>query len=375
MRRVEFGVGCFHFGYHPPIGSKFTGSDYLSQVKGALAGIPNIEKIDVVAEDEFLSHEFEADHLIDELCDGFNFFPFPQSEVHIHLSLYLPERVQQELNSDSYSRRARCERFIVDIIYPYYFPITFVRAVNPPTDYGPSDGVFGCRRFFERCFDNREDTDICFEFLGPSPFHAEFFLEEKENEAVQLFECVREPSRGYDSYYFRYDGDYFEDAEDAYDSLIDHLDGQLGLFFLINHSRIQRDRDWADCYTLVQKIIEAQKKRGFKAYWRNTLRSEQALHDAMIQLAQIEASDLDTRYNVNRNLKELYTGDKSPELLPFLESAIDDLSAIPFEQMREILNLLESRRTKRLHLIMAALSAVMGGATGAWLTLLLKGGG
>jgi len=198
-------------------------------------------------------------------------------------------------------------------------------------------------------------------------------LEPHVGEPHQLFESVRTPSRGYDTFLFLYDTDYFDNIEDAYDSLTQHLDGQLGLFYRIVHSGIQRDREWAHFYHVLQNIIENQKATGLRVFWRNTLRSEQPLQDAMIRLAQIEASDLDTRYRIGKELQDLHIGDKPPELLVFLKKEVAEASSIPFQQMKEILNLLDSRRTKRLEFIMRVLSAILGGATGAWLTLILKG--
>jgi hypothetical protein len=369
--QIPFGIGCFHFGYHPQLGSKFIGEHYIAQLDQILATIPNIEKIQIDAEDDFKSYEFEIENQVDLLSDGPNYFPFPQSNISIRLLLFIPERLQKEIKG-KYLSLPTCERFAVEINYPYHFPITTVRPVNPPSDFQPSDGVFMCRKFLEQSFERAVNTSISFESLGPSPFHADIFLEPNESEAVREFEFERKPSRGYDSCYFRYDQDYFDDIEEAYEWLIHHLDDQIGLFYLITHSRIRRDQDWSSLYNSIQQIIDNQKKKGFWAYWKNTLAADHRLHDAMLSLAQIDAEDLDTRYNLHKELKELFLGDKPPELLPFLERAISEFSSLPFQQMRDILNLLESRRAKRMRLIMMALSAILGGVTGTLLTLLLK---
>jgi hypothetical protein len=369
--RTSFGIGCFHFGYRPHVGTKFTGEDYISQLDKVLTTIPNIEKIVIDADDDFKLHEFEIEQRVGMFLDGPNYFPFPASDIYIRLSLFIPERVQKELGGRLFIQPT-CERFVVDINYPYHFPITTVRSVSAPSDFRPSDGVFFCRKFLQQRLERPADTGIFFDSLGPSPFHADIFLEPNESGTGQKFSFERKPSRGYDDCYFRYDPDYFDDIEEVYESLIYDLNDQIGLFYLITHSWVLRERDWSNLYDSILQIIASQKRKGFWVYWKNTLTSEHPLHDAMLSLAQTEVEDLDTRHNLHRKLKELYLGNKPPELLPFLDGAIAEFSSIPFQQMRDILNVLESRRAKRMRLIMMALSAVLGGATGALVALLLK---
>jgi hypothetical protein len=373
QNQIAFGVGCFHFGYHPQVGSKFTGEEYISQLDQALATIPNIEKIEIDIKEDSKSLAFEIQEQPNELCNGINDFPFTQPNIdfNVQLLLFIPERVQNEFKGRSFFGPI-CERFIVDITCSYYFPITIVRSLNPPPGSEPSDGVYMCREFLKKSFKNSVDKGICFESLGPSPFHAEFFLEPNKGDTLQTFEFERIPVRGYDDCYFRYNPDYFDNIEEAYQSLIDYLDDQIGLFYLMHHLRYCRDAHWMKVYNSIQQIIKSQRQKGILAYWRNTLTADHRLHDAMLSMAEVESSDIETKYNLNREMKELYLGDNPPELIFFLKESMREFSLLPFRQMRDVLNLLESRRAKRMRLLMMPLSAVLGGAVGALLTLLLK---
>ena len=336
MDRISFGIGCFHFGFQPQAGKTFKGEDYIIALEKTLSTISNIETIEIEAEEDFRSREFELDP--DE-----PHFQFQQSDLLIRLSIFIPERVQSDIDP-KFSIIQTCERFIVDVNPSYFFQITTVRPVNPPSDFMPSDGVFLCRKFLEKFLGHPRDAGVCFQSLGPSPFHADFFLEQGESGTGRKLVFERVPSRGYDYCYFRYDGDCFADIEEVYQAVIDELGDQIGLFFLITHTRVLRDRDWSNLYNLIQKIISNQKRKGFWAYWKNTLTSDHPLHDAMLSLAQIEIMDLDNHYNLQQDLREFYVGDRPPELLSFLEGAIAEFSSIPFRQMRDILSLLESKK-------------------------------
>jgi hypothetical protein len=372
MERIKFGIGCFHFGYHPAVGTKFKGKDYVTHLQKILSKSSNIEKIQILAPSDFLSEEFNVEEPMADIDKGTSFFPFPSSDISINLRIYIPKRVQEEL----YKFPPKCERFSLNIVYPYYFPFTAVRAIDAPSGYEPSYGVVICRKFLAKSFEGSSEGDIRFEFLGPSPFHAEFSLEQKRNgeDKVQgLFECSSSGSRAYGSYSFYYDADHFNDIDDAYNYLIhDHLDAQFGLFYQITNARSRRIHNWSELNNSLQTILNDHKETGLRAYWRNTLRAEQRLYSEMVELAQIEIADSSERYDLNRDLQSLYSAEKPPELISFLDSHMSDIE-IPFKQIKEIFKLLESRRTKRLRLISTLLAAILGGATGAWITLLWKG--
>ncbi len=373
--QINFGVGCFHFGFNPKEAVDFTGNDYISELKKVLGSISNIEDIQIDAFDEFKSRTFGAESAKDELNKGFNFFPFPGSSIEITFTLFIPRRIQDEMTRHHQFLDTSCERFTIITRYTYFFPITILKAITYDSDFDASDAVIICREFLEQCLSNDKSSEVNFEFLGPSPFHANFLLTPSERDDIKKFEYRRVPSHGYDRFIFYYDKDYFEDIEEAFEHLIDDLDLQLGLFYNIIHNRINRDNDWIAFYDELQHTIEKQSEKGIGAYCANTFRSESILNSLMLELAQLETYDLDLRYRLEREIQDLYLGDKPPELLPYLEKELLNLIKLPFQQVKESLNLLETRRSKRINVTMMLLSAILGGAVGALLTMALKNGG
>ena len=200
-------------------------------------------------------------------------------------------------------------------------------------------------------------------------------LKASRKEGIKDFEYQRVALYGYDRLIFYYDQNSFEDIDEAFECLIENLDSQIGLFYKIIHNRLNRDDDWLSFYGELQISIEEHRQKGIVAYWNNTFRSESTINELMLDLAQLEVYDLDLRYRLEREIQDIYLGDKPPELLAYLEKELLNLTKLPFQQVKDSLNLIENRRSKRINSIMMILSAIFGGAVGAFLTMALNNGG
>ena len=368
----NFGVGCFHFGYEPKE-AIFTGKDYLSDLNKALSNISNIEDIQIDVFDDFNSRSFNSAETVGELENNFNFFPFPGSGIEITFTLFIPSRIQNDLKIYHQFLDTSCERFIVRTKYTYFFPITIIKAITDDLDYEGSESVIICREFLRECFKNNQSSKVIFECLGPSPFHADFILELSEE--IKEYEFQRIAAHGYDRLIFQYNKNLFENIDTAFERLFEDLDPQLGVFYKTVHISNFRDDHWMSFYRELQSTLESQSKKSAKAYLKNTFKSERILNDLMLQVSEIEIYDLDIRYQLEKCIKDIYLGDKPPELLDYIKNELLNLTKLPFEQVKESLRILESRRSKRINSYLMIFTAIIGGAVGALLTMALKNGG
>ena len=295
-QKIFFGLGCFHFGYYPKSTIDPSGADYVKDLRNTLKKITNIEDININVEEHFNSIKIKAEENFCAIDQGFDFFPFPQCDLHVQFTLFIPDRVQKELTAESLYHSSGCERFLVDIEYTYFFPITVVRAINPSENFDASEGVFLTRKFLEDCLACGKDSTIQFESLGPSPFHSNFTLSPAHAISGEKFRYERHPSHAYDSHIFKYNTSYFDSIDEAFEELLFNLEGQVGLFYQITHSSMLHNQNWVEYYNQVQTIIKQHKTKGFKAFWLKTFRAQENIHDAMIDLAQIESFDLDIKY-------------------------------------------------------------------------------
>jgi hypothetical protein len=248
-------------------------------------------------------------------------------------------------------------------------------AIDAPKNYNSSDSIVVCREFIEKSFETCKNDRIKFESLGPSPFHINFILRplEDKNEFNEPLTFEIKHSRGYDELLGTYDPEVFEDQDRLLDYLMFMLDTQIGFFYKVTHWRLTRYIEWANFQETLEEILEKQKEKGLRAFWRNMFRGGELVNSTRIKLAEMEAGEVIDTFDFKKELKDLYIGEKAPELLPYIEKSFGDLGEIPFSQTKEILDLLEKQNNKRLSYIMMVVSAVLGGGIGAWLTLLFKG--
>jgi hypothetical protein len=370
-----FGVGCFHFGYFPKKESKKTGVDYLQKLRSVLEGLTNTEAIEIRDHPDFKSQELVASYAGAPFGDAPDFFPTAPGNLDLEFVLAIPERVQKELGEPkSFWEPLPSERFRIVIQYGYHFPVTFVEVLDPQKECDGSDAIWMVRRFLEKEFKKLPDAEIRFEFLGPTPFHADFILEQA-GEATpdsdpgplpEFTECTRIEQRGYDLIAFRCNN---ENLEDAFDSLLYHIADQLQYFYYLKHTWLLRSHRWMHLSEQIQSLITRHRKEGFTALWFNTFRSGSLIHNAMISLAEFESSDIQVLQVCKSELNEFQANPWEPELQPYLEKEFDDFEVLPSEQFGRILTLLETKRSKRLNIVVTILAAILGGAVGAWITI------
>jgi hypothetical protein len=367
-----FGVGCFHFGFFPEAGSSRTGKDYVAKLRDALEAITNINSVEIDAADDFLDIDLGRDFEGEALKSSQSFFPCEQCQIEIKFTIVIPKRVQDALFQDcGIPHSLDSERFSVHISYGFYFPFTVVLVNDPAADCEPSDGVILIREFLEREFKKLHPEAIRFECLGPSPFHADFFLEEEADDCAPTGTiCEREERRGYDCIRFKWHVGILRNRSEAFESLHTHIETQLQFFYQLNHLSLQRALGWSEFSDSLRSLTDKHRAAGVRAVWFNTFRAGPEIHDAMITLAEFEGADLQNLHETKRQLISLTSAELfEAELQRYVQKEFDEFDKFPVEQAGRILTLLESRRSKRLNIVVTLLAAIVGGAVGALLTL------
>ena len=206
---VPFGIGCFHFGVKKSPPFTLQGSEYLETLRNQLEGIPNVDQITIDSYLDFEDTSLELDEPLSSINASYGFFPSPACGLDIGFEIYIPHRLQSQLASFGRKLFTCTERFRVFIRNPYFFPITFVEAIEPTGDCQPSDGVVVVREFLKNHFEESKPDGIGFDCLGPSPFHADFFLQSGMTSDQEYdnngFHCEPTYHRGYDRMDFLFD--------------------------------------------------------------------------------------------------------------------------------------------------------------------------
>jgi len=368
---LSFGIGCFGFGVKKSPPFQLRGVEYLSQLQSALEKIPTVSEIEIEAGYDFKDIVDEVKDEIPELDESYGFFPPPGTDLEISFELYIPARIQTQLYSPIEFETQPCEKFRVTVRNSYYFPLTFVELLEDKTEYLPSSGVVVVRKFLEKQFEEIGSEFIRFESLGPSPFHADFMLckdSENERKALHGFRCDLVQQHGYDQITFYYNASYFDTLASARDALFYELENEIALFYKIVHSDLMRMDAWDALNNRVESVLLEQKQKGIFRICLNLARNYRELHDTAIELCQFEASELGDKVEAERDFKSLFLDTATPFLEPCLKKQIESSYTYPCSQTRDILALLETRRSNLIEAIIVLISAILGGVIGSLIT-------
>jgi hypothetical protein len=301
--------------------------------------------------------------------DGDSVFPFPQFG-RVTFELSLPYSAQRDLLQRSPATHS--ERFRVETRYGYWSPVTTVIPLEPSSEPRPSDAVIVVRRFLERELGRQPESPITHQFLGPSPFHADFFLHVRPadvGEPPQYLRLDRVEARGYNELRFDFAAGADESPWDAFTVVLDDLRTELDLFYFVTWTNVERGRRWYDLADLQATIVDLEKATGVREAWRRFRQSGSLIHEAIVRAATYEHESLLTRKSIDAGCRDVYRVGESTFIRPDVEEAKEDRFVADTHSLIEPLKLLETRRLTSLELIAVILSAVVGGVVGALLTL------
>lgn len=186
-----FGIGCIYFGYKfdgetlPPEISDY--SVFWNDVKIRLETVENISAVSF--------HDMETKYgavSILERSDHKVAVPIPHgTRSGASFDIYLPFRVQETT-----FQVCDVEHLHVDIVYGYELPITVISYDWPDEegDARPSMSVALVRKFLEKKLSSETFKCDC---IGPSPFHADFTMNESNLDEGHFIRDLSESSRGY----------------------------------------------------------------------------------------------------------------------------------------------------------------------------------
>jgi hypothetical protein len=365
-----FGVGCFHFSPRTPGPRQFTVANYAEDVRMALQRVATVNNVEIDYEDIDPPFELPAGAVL-SLDEGAGFYPNP-TVFHVSFDLYIPFRIQEELVAETNLDRSGTEHFRVQINYTYHAPVAFIESVGPRAGWRPSSGVQAVREYLEREM-STEDSPVVFEYLGPSPFHAEFYLQEVAGFASAdgrafTVDCVR--SRGYADLRFKCAIGAFDSPEEALDELYYQLGDELGLFYDFTSSDADGYRAWGSLQLAVIEVTESSTTRKVLDRARATWTRGAKIRDLHAGLIRFEANQLLEKHRLDTYLKSTYAADDPAYLRSFLEATAGDRPVFPTQQIGQLVAFLEERRSRAIELLIVLVAALVGGVAGSLVTLL-----
>ena len=365
-----FGVGCFHFGYRKAVPYRFSASDYVSDIKKALSSLSSLSELEVSFFEELCEPFDVTDEAPALLKDG-DYFPGIMG-LTITFTLFIPFRVQSELfPNESVEMQTTTEIFRVSLRESFHGPSSFVECVGATEKCSPSDSVRLLRVYLKREFE-KLTTPVSFESLGPSPFHADFFLRPGEASLDQSFVLEETKRRGYNELVFKYNQSQLPDR--ALDDLLDELRGELGLFYEIQRRavRLMNAGDNLTAKWQALKSIVSPSLTLFDVCSRIRIHREaQALvSDAYTLQAEYAVEE----QQVQRDISSTYEKGVATYLEQYVCDRSEKLPMYPVESIVKWGEHVVGTSLKSAEIAAVVISAIGGGIIGALLTSLISRG-
>ena len=199
------GIGCIWFAQKDDAKDGIGPTDWspavhVSAIRTALSRLDNVSNIEIDGDVNSIStNSFgHGDDFEEE-----NFFPL-YSTLSISFDLFVPSRLQEKY-FDFDELTAGAEIFHVHIIYYGGMPLAYIHyTVGGSEDqvhqYSPSRAVVIVREFLEEKLS--DDPVIDFQMLGPSPLHANVFIDDATTASIEAKD-LSIAGGGYRTLFFR----------------------------------------------------------------------------------------------------------------------------------------------------------------------------
>lgn len=368
---IPFGIACFHFGIakEPPF--RYKDEQYIAELRKTLESIPNIEHISIT---NICENQISPQDIEEEISD----FPeevFPNWDFRrIKFSIHIPDRIQQQIQPNA---RICTERFEIQIDYFFEMPVTFIIPLNPKGECSPADAVIIVRKFLEQQFINIKSEYIRFESLGPSPFHAECYIEPGEDlgldESSPGFTSKDVTTgAGYDKLIFHYDTGIFENEKDAINYIFHEIISELSFFYEIQRSRLIKMRKWVQIEEMVEDIIPKNKKNGVRSRFHEFIYYSRKIKELFVDLAIFESDSIFSKKATRHDYREIYSDRWASYFRNFVDKVMkEEEETYPTKELIQLLSYLEDQRAKNMELLTIFISAIIGGGIGAFITILM----
>ena len=369
-KEKAFGIGCFHFGIKKTHPFRFKGFEYLDELKKTLSKIPNLNNLTIKTDDGFESWEENITEALPSLENDINYFP---SAVFFNLEfdLYIPFRIQEEIIEekkkflDTYS-----EKFKITILHGFHAPVTIVEIKNPTKTPDPSTAVRLVREFLKKEMDGISEF-IRFEYIGPSPFHVDFYLkpQKQDNKDNWLFNSHEIIDIGYYQFIINYNKNEFNSSDEALDFLKPAISNEFGYYYKCIQVRNYKMNSWESIQNNLEKLTQIQETSGMKGVYKRLFKRYFLIEKLITDLTTFEGEEVINKAIRRNEYLEVYPSKEEAFFKIFIDKELQEKIDYPIKQTTSLIKFIENRRAKNLELFIVIIAAIFGGLVGSLLTI------
>ncbi|MEX3102591.1 MULTISPECIES: hypothetical protein [unclassified Streptomyces] len=347
-------------------------ASWADEVERVLNLIPSINDLKITGgRTSFALFDTEGAERLDDLIHH----PIPVYGA-VTFTITIPSRVQSRLSPwGDISVGNKVEKFLVFIELDSDYPYTLI-IVSGDEIVRPTGAVVVVREFLQEELAKLGDaSSINLTTLGPSPFHAEFFVAEgDEGEAIApgLKAHLRRGGKSYGRCDFFYDPAEFESPTHVLDVIRRKVGPEFAGFYRLTAEQVIKRFGMRVLTSQVEERVSSYRERGLASWFRRVRTSRSTLRDIGLELLEIQMGMTKTQQNNAKLIEELETA----RGVVLFESQLKDKSELDYgselDSLGAMLKLLESQHTQTVQRLTAFAVSLLGVVVGAFLTAALR---
>ena len=356
---IDFGVGCFTFEWREASEGK-SGIDWANDVTEALSSLAHVSNIEVNS-DQYLLHGTEPEEQFGQQAYA---HPHPHFAL-MCFDITIPQRQHEQYLMPG---TKASENYRVIIRYGYESPVAYVFPLDRTGNHGDgSTGVELVRKHLAEHF--KDMPKVRFSFVGPSPFHAEFSLL-SGGVLDEVFECDVLATRGYDDITLRYDEASFDNAQEAQAALMHEINHELSLYYYLHRLKNRRRALAVEVAEEARGLVALHTEKGFKGRWRRLFMSGGKARSLALAVLDAELDAAWDAQGMESSIQTSYRGGDG-----FLRSYVEPVGIDPLSPLivnaRNVVQQLESGRTKELEVTLITTATVGGALAGGLISAIV----
>lgn len=368
-----FGVGCFHFALKDNMEKEITVQEYIYEIERSVQKLTTASEFEIYFDKSIKEAKIDTTPPNPKINKGEPCYPLIDF-LHLSFNLYIPSRIQANLiNISENALDTGTERFKITIINEWHGPVSYVECLSAQDDAEPSTAVQVVREFLIQEY-SKIDTFLTFDFLGPSPFHADFYLEsqppQKEKQTKFTLEATK--SKAYDTLVFKYTDTDYSCEDNALQALYEALSDELSFFYQLQREERQNIQNWTEIQESVNSILQYEEHQDWKHPLKRLIAKPKLFKKAFKDIGLFKGHKIFAKGRTDIDYASIYKNSNSEYYLKdYIDQTITELTQYPINETSELIKYFDQKNSKSIELITIITAAILGGMTGAVITIAL----
>lgn len=365
-----FGVGCFHFALKDNMENAITVQDYINEIKTILQKLTTASEIKLHFDKSIKDGKINTSAPNPKINNGEPYYP-AISFLNLSFNLYIPSRVQAELIKSSGSiLDTETENFKITIRHEWHGPISYVECLSARDETQPSTAVQVVREFLTTEL-SKIDTFLTFDFLGPSPFHADIYLlsesSQEDKQTKFLLKEIKSPA--YNTLIFKYTGTDYSCEEEALQELFDTISDELSFYYELKRESRHNLKLWMEIQETTNSILLHEEQKKWRHLPKRLIEKPKLFKKAFKDIGLFKGHQIFAKGELDRNYASIYKNGKAEHYLKsYVDQVIAEHTHYPLNETSELIKYFDQKSSKTVELFTIVSAAILGGMAGSIIT-------